>query len=382
MSQKKYPVDRDVVKEIAQTLGETERKPLKQIENIIRFCGAEFAQELLKDALEIENNGGMMTSEGDRRRTLGGVFFQLARQRMPYEAREEVFMVWRAKNRRREQHEAQYPEFDWQQRAEILTGLDESGKVSEVKISLIGRPGQIERRQNLIVTTMRDEMGETLQVPSGVPHPSAVVQDYTVYISSKQWERVEKAIENPKDELIVDGYCGYDEDAGGMAVFTTYVTTRNLLRKEKKQAKKAAQEGDGKQGKKGQSARQDSNGKRRKSADANRNDGSERNDQVSQGRPAEARAAATQAEGVPEGQAAEEPEVSVPVPEGMPPQAARKFIDLHKAAETFRQKIARIESKPPDQQYGLEMAQKLLSNTEKQIAQLEKQYSSSAGSES
>ena len=71
----------------------------------------------------------------------------------------------------------------------------------------------------------------------------------------------------------------------------------------------------------------------------------------------------------------DEIEIDVDVPEGMPSEAAKRYVELHKAAATFRQKIAAIEAKPEDQRFGLDMTQRLLNNTEKQIETLEKQYS-------
>jgi hypothetical protein len=58
----------------------------------------------------------------------------------------------------------------------------------------------------------------------------------------------------------------------------------------------------------------------------------------------------------------------------MPPEAAQKLTDLHQAAASFRQKISILEEKPANQQFGLEMTQKLLKNTEQQIEKLEQRY--------
>ena len=85
-----------------------------------------------------------------------------------------------------------------------------------MKITLTGRPGAIERRRNLVITTMEDEIGEHVNFPAGIPRPSPEPMAYTVYISSKQWERIATALENPEDEMIVDGLCTFDEETGFM----------------------------------------------------------------------------------------------------------------------------------------------------------------------
>ena len=66
--------------------------------------------------------------------------------------------------------------------------------------------------------------------------------------------------------------------------------------------------------------------------------------------------------------------VNVDLPPGLPSEIAQKLIELHTAAATFRQKIDAISAKPEDQQFGLEMTQRLLKNIEKQIADLEQAY--------
>ncbi|HVO71422.1 MAG TPA: hypothetical protein VMT24_15335, partial [Aggregatilineaceae bacterium] len=60
-------------------------------EAIVRLCGVGFAQAVLKEALEIDASGGLMTSDGSHRRTRGGVFYYLARYRMSPPVRRIVY---------------------------------------------------------------------------------------------------------------------------------------------------------------------------------------------------------------------------------------------------------------------------------------------------
>lgn len=331
-----------LAKDIAQQLGETEPKPRYQIARIIMLCGYEFAQDMVKQAMEVEANEGLFTSDGERRRTLGGVFFYLARTNMPEDERQQIFYPWYVAAQRNAEQEAQYPPFEWPDRASVFQSLSaDKGEVAEVKITLTGRPGTIDRRRNLVITTMEDQIGERVNFPAGIPRPSTQPMAYTVYIASKQWERIATALENPEDEMVVDGLCAFDEETGGIAVFSTYATTRKLAKKDKRQQKKSETSGGGKK-----------SGPSRKGK------------APTEGKPAPAEAQATPPA----------PAIELNLPPGVPDDVARKLLDLHSAAATFRQKLETILAQPEGQQFGLDMTQKLLNNTEAQIAELESQF--------
>ncbi|MBN1286214.1 MAG: hypothetical protein JXB47_12520 [Anaerolineae bacterium] len=77
--------------EICEQLGETQKVPVRRINAIVLLCGFSFAQALVKETEEVEAAGGLMTSDGSRRRSKGGVFFYLARGRMSPEVRQIVY---------------------------------------------------------------------------------------------------------------------------------------------------------------------------------------------------------------------------------------------------------------------------------------------------
>lgn len=68
--------------DFAAQLGETERQPVALIGRIVRRLGHVQAGALLDRALAIEAGGGMLTNDGARRRTPGGVFFVLVKQHL------------------------------------------------------------------------------------------------------------------------------------------------------------------------------------------------------------------------------------------------------------------------------------------------------------
>lgn len=74
--------DQAVVDEVVATLGETERMPLRQITLMVEICGRVFVQRILEEALAIEEAGGMLVTDGSRRRTPGGTFFYVARNHL------------------------------------------------------------------------------------------------------------------------------------------------------------------------------------------------------------------------------------------------------------------------------------------------------------
>src|SRR5438552_2149409 len=77
----KPPITRfsPLTKAIAAQLNETTPGALILIAKTIDITGEEKAKELCQQALEIQSQGGMLTQKKDRNRTLGGIFFYLAK---------------------------------------------------------------------------------------------------------------------------------------------------------------------------------------------------------------------------------------------------------------------------------------------------------------
>ena len=66
----------------ADTLAEALQEPKKALlAKVLKTIGQERCAEVFADTLQIESNGGMLVKAGDRRRTPGGVFFELVKER-------------------------------------------------------------------------------------------------------------------------------------------------------------------------------------------------------------------------------------------------------------------------------------------------------------
>jgi len=82
-----------LTKQLAAQLGEVAPVPFAQIRRIIELAGAETAQALADDAVTSAAGDGMLTPDG-KPRTVGGIVFHLARQRLPPEVVAEIWMTW------------------------------------------------------------------------------------------------------------------------------------------------------------------------------------------------------------------------------------------------------------------------------------------------
>ena len=96
-------VDPQVVQGIAGELGETADVAQMLIKRIVRTLGEDRTRDLVRHAKVIEEQGGMLVPDGSRRRTLGGVFFKLAKDQATPEERGRI---WVPKTRRQKPKEA------------------------------------------------------------------------------------------------------------------------------------------------------------------------------------------------------------------------------------------------------------------------------------
>ncbi|NJK81617.1 MAG: hypothetical protein HC914_17745 [Chloroflexaceae bacterium] len=91
----------DAALRLAQVLGETEPEPVQLLQRVVEVLGTPETQELLDLTSQIESDGGLLTRDGSRRRTPGGTFFWLVRDRLQQQGRRKelnrIFPVRRSK---------------------------------------------------------------------------------------------------------------------------------------------------------------------------------------------------------------------------------------------------------------------------------------------
>lgn len=241
-------------REIARQLKEISPQAIVQIERIINHLGVEAAYDLLRKALEVEAQGGLPTADGTGRRTPGGVYFHLVREVTPPELRK---IIWaptpgrpakpkgQGQGQQRQDQGQQRPArpsappprpgFPWHERGNILAEALRRPGESSIKISLIGRPGKMVERGEVIMMPMFSPQPPA--TPRELPHAPNEPTMYVVYMTQRQWERVEDALEDDDDRLMVEGYPFNDRKLGVVAVLAQQVTTSKMLR-----AKREAQQ--------------------------------------------------------------------------------------------------------------------------------------------
>jgi len=223
-----HPV-RESAAEIAGDLGETEAQPRQSIVRVVRALGEKRTRAIVAHAQEIHDAGGMMVPDGSRRRTLGGVFFVLAREELTADlGRKKAFQVlYGGATRAPVETVPAGPAFDWTEFAGLAEdATSEQGEATTVKLTVIGRPGKPVERGDVVVLRMKSEKTPTL--PKGVPAPTGGT-DYMVLVGRKQWSKVAAALAlDPADKVIIEGYPTVRPDFAGITVHATSATTSGI----------------------------------------------------------------------------------------------------------------------------------------------------------
>ena len=196
---------------------------LEQIGRIVQRLGVEKAQDFLQQTLDVEADGGILTTDKSRRRSPGGAYLYLVRRDVSGSDRRYIWPQFKKKKKKIK------PAFAWKDRLRHIEAVLKltKGELRTVKITLTGRPGRVVERGNVVLTVMQSKK-EPPALPKGLPIPPEESTNYIVYIAAKQWARVSPALEDPEDILIVEGYPVFDKKLGAMAVFAMNTTTRVL----------------------------------------------------------------------------------------------------------------------------------------------------------
>ena len=210
--------EKQIGKQIADALTESN---LALICKIITVIGAERTQAFLAQTQESMTQGGLLRKDGQPR-TAGGVFFYLVRGAISKEERKQLFPYQKKKQSPKAtgqpqtlQAKSQAPGLTWQEAIPFIAQVFQSiGEAKNVKITLIGRPGNVVQQPTCVLVSMKGK--EPGSLPKGLPAPpegSAIT--WAVFIATKQWAKVSESVQkNADDQLIVEGYPVVDTKRG------------------------------------------------------------------------------------------------------------------------------------------------------------------------
>jgi len=231
---------------IAAVLGETLPPPIRTITRVVDRLGPDRARALLGQALTSEASGGVLLPDG-RRRTPGGTFLFLVRTAPDLSPDDRAFIFpkagYHAQGAGRATPASATPtpvapapaawtDDTYHTLAQQLQ--HDVGRLTAVKITVIGRPGTaVEQGQAIVLALVSETVPD---LPKGLPEPPAGTR-YTVFVARKSWNKVAEALAaDPEDAAIIEGYAALDPRVEGIAVYATSATTKRL-----QAAKRAAQ---------------------------------------------------------------------------------------------------------------------------------------------
>ncbi len=176
-----------------------------------------------------------MLPDGSRRRTPGGLFFLLLRQSTDLSRRDKVYifpqLVQPTKARAAAEDSAVAAPASVAWTDETYQALapqlhQNTGRLTTVKITVIGRPGAAVAQGQAVALALVSEKVPGL--PKGLPEPPVGTR-YTVFVARKQWVTVAEALAaDPEDAAIIEGYAALDPRVEGIAVYATSATTKRL----------------------------------------------------------------------------------------------------------------------------------------------------------
>lgn len=94
-------LDRKLEKAVRAIAARLNERELFQLRKMVEIGGLPFVNAIVEEALELNKGGGLYVLDGTRRRTLGGIFFFLARGRISPAMRTEFYRLRRTQKKKR-----------------------------------------------------------------------------------------------------------------------------------------------------------------------------------------------------------------------------------------------------------------------------------------
>lgn len=152
--QRKTKVD-DTVNYINLLLDRLDERNVPLFERIVCFCGTDVCQAVLAETTEAVERGGLVTTEGDRKRTKGGTFIHLLKQRL---TKDQIDMIWSVQKRQQVEY-----------KKSAKAGGSALDKIIAVEVRRRKRPRA--EGEQYAASSLRDiEEGELYQKPKSARH--------------------------------------------------------------------------------------------------------------------------------------------------------------------------------------------------------------------
>ena len=225
-------MDALTVEKLAEILQEPKAPLLRQV---LRTFGPERTVAVLTDTLQCEAQGGMLTKDGSRRRTPGGVFFQLVKERATPQERRRLFPPAGPQHHQAPARPHAEPHAPTWAEVQALVPTLPQGEAT-VKLTLIGRPAldAVQTRPTYVAFRMQGKAPGPL--PKGLPPvPDQQPITWLVVMALRQWNRVQDSLAaHADDTLIIEGHPVVAGD--GTHVLLAQNCTSTVQQRAKKQA--------------------------------------------------------------------------------------------------------------------------------------------------
>ena len=198
---------------------------------VVRVIGHARANAICAEALRVEASGGMLTEDRSRRRTPGGVFFQLVRQQV---SRQACYRIFRPGVSPTTPAQAPTPPCTWDDVKDAVRTLAQPAAEATMKVTLIGRPTATQTRGQAVIFQLHGKPPGPL--PKGLPPAPQTPMTWTVIVGMRQWKHVQDSLaQQADDQLICEGYpCRMGEQ---VVLLVTHCSSVNM-----QQARKAEQQ--------------------------------------------------------------------------------------------------------------------------------------------
>jgi hypothetical protein len=223
--------------DIAKALQEVNPVAIDQIRLVVELTSEAWARDLLEETLKVESEDGVPVANGKRRRTPGGVYLYLVKQRLDIEITRKIF-------KKSQRKKALAPDFnallsEWTERKSLIRkAMEMPGKANFAQAIVHGYPGRTVQKGKVALTTVKAE--DVNSLPRGFPSLPEESVTSVVYMTGKQWQKVSPFLKKENDIMVLEGFPSYDTRLSAMTIFATKVMSKETPAPKPQQKAKSA----------------------------------------------------------------------------------------------------------------------------------------------